>query len=59
MQAVDPEFVDCGSFEKSLLAMLNRVSLILFCVVEIHGLRLEDIGGLTLEKVENPVMEEM
>ena len=59
VQAVDPEFVDCGSFEKSLLAMLNRVSLILFCVVEIYGLRLEDIGRLTLEKVENLVMEEM
>ena len=59
MQAADPEFVDCGSFEKSLLAMLSRVSLILFCVVEIYGLRLEDIGRLTLEKVENLVMEEM
>ena len=59
MQAADPDFVDCGSFKKSLLAMLSRVSLILFCVVEIYGLRLEDIGRLTLEKVENLVMEEI
>ena len=55
MQAADPEFVDCGRFNK----MLNRVSLILFCVVEIYGLRLEDIGRLTLEKVENLMMEEI
>ena len=59
MQAADPEFVDCGRFNKSLLAMLKRVSLILFCVVEIYGLRLEDIGRLTLEKVENLMMEEI
>ena len=39
--------------------MLSRVSLILFCVVEIYGLRLEDIGRLTLEKVENLMMEEI
>ena len=39
--------------------MLKRVSLILFCVVEVHGLRLEDIGRLTLEKVENLMMEEI
>ena len=55
VQAADPEFVDCGRFNK----MLNRVSLILFCVVEIYGLRLEDIGRLTLEKVENLVTEEI
>ena len=59
MQAADPEFVDCVRFNKSLLAMLKRVSLILFCVVEIYGLRLEDIGRLTLEKVENLVTEEI
>ena len=59
VQAADPEFVDCGRFNKSLLAMLKRVSLILFCVVEVHGLRLEDIGRLTLEKVENLMMEEI
>ena len=39
--------------------MLKRVSLIFFCVVEIYGLRLEDIGRLTLEKVENLMMEEI
>ena len=59
MQAADPEFVDCGRFNKSLLAMLKCVSLILFCVVEIYGLRYEDIGRLTLEKVENLMMEEI